>query len=89
MNALMRKLLDIVVKSLVGGDLFDHIKQAVAIQMNATNLTGEQKKVAVQANIKALKGDLGIAANNLGQTLLNLAIEAALVLVKVKLGIVL
>ena len=71
-------VLEKAVEWLVGGDLFKFIQKEVGI-MNDTDLSGEEKRKAVQEEAKRFFGDTATF-------FVNLAIEVAVVLLKAKLG---
>lgn len=80
MKSALLKILVLVVRNLVQGKLFDHIKTLVLSQVDS-NKSGAEKRAAVQQGIKELQGDLADAAKVAGPMLLNLALEAAVVAV--------
>lgn len=67
-----------IIKWLIGGEAFDYIKRSVEL-INNDEMTGEEKRAKVLADTKKLFG-------NLGTFLINLAIEAAVTILKAKLG---
>ena len=66
------------VKWLVGGDLFAFVQEAVR-EVNDHNLSGEEKREAVQIMAKEL-------FNNFGVVFINLAIEVAVLLLTAELS---
>ncbi len=81
MKSLMLMLLIRAVKSLVTGPLYEHISLMVKYQMSST-LSKPEKLAAVKKEIAELRGDLGVAARELGENLINLAIETAVAATK-------
>ena len=68
--------LDKVIKWLIGGELFNSIKEMV-LNMADTELTGEEKRAKVLQEAKSIAGKTA-------SFLLNLGIEAAVVILKSK-----
>jgi hypothetical protein len=81
MNTFLFNLLSFVVKRLVAAQLFEHIRDIVAAQMD-TNLTGEQKRAAVKQELYELNGALRDDFQKTAPYLINLAIESAVALLK-------
>lgn len=77
------QMLQTVVRHLIDTHLFDHILALVEVYFNA-NLSGTEKKAAVQADLQQLQGDLKTAFTGTPTVLVNLAIEAAVAIIKNK-----
>jgi hypothetical protein len=77
------QMLQTVVRHLIDTGLFDHILALVEVYFNAS-LSGDQKKAAVQADLAQLQGDLKVAFSGTPTVLINLAIEAAVAIIKNK-----
>ena len=67
-----------IIKWLIGGELFNYIRSWVEV-VNNEDLTGEEKRAKVLAEVKKLGGTVATF-------LVNLAIEAAVTSLKAKLG---
>lgn len=85
MNAFLQGLLAFVVKKVVDAKLYSFIIAAVEAQFD-TDLTGEQKKAEVKKQLAALTGVLGSIFKDTSTVYINLAIEAAVAILKAKLG---
>lgn len=77
MNIFLRQALQGIIKLIIGYDKWGKVKDAV-MSVTDTELTGEEKKSVVVAQLK----ETGI---NLATSFLNLAIEVAVALVTKKL----
>lgn len=80
MKGFILGLLIKAVQYLVGGDVFRHVEALVRAQVSS-DLPGEQKRAVVQEQLKNVKGELADTIRHVSQGLLNLAIEAAVVLI--------
>ena len=87
MNTFLIKTLMYVVGKFIGAGLFEAVKEIVLLYVSDTTLTGAEKKAAVLAALKKLRGDQKAALLNAGGNLVNLAIEAAVVWAKAKVGV--
>ena len=74
MNKMKKYMLEKIVAWLVGGSLFEDIKQVVVTLMNS-EMPGERKREIALRRIKAMAADSATF-------MLNLAIEAAVVVLK-------
>lgn len=83
MSKTLLNLLVYIIKQMITRDLFDHILEIVKAKTD-TDLTGAEKRAAVQAEIKEIRGDLAGAVQATSSTVINLAIEAAVLAVKGK-----
>jgi hypothetical protein len=82
MNALLINALVYIVGRLIDGGLFETIKEVVSLYSTNSEMSGEEKKAAVQAALKKLKGDQKAVLLSSQGYLINLAIEAAVAWVK-------
>lgn len=81
MSKILLNLLSFVVNRLIDANLFESIKVLVSAQMN-TELTGEQKKAAVKAELNNLSGNIKNEFEKTASNLINFAIEAAVLIIK-------
>jgi hypothetical protein len=81
MSGFLLNLLSFVVKRLIDAQLFEIIKSLVASQMDS-NIPGAAKKVAVKSALTELEGNIKEQLIKTAPNLLNLAIEAAVVLIR-------
>lgn len=81
MSTILLNLLSFIVKRIMDGKLFEHIKSLVVSQLDST-LTGDQKKQIVKVELSNLQGDLKEAFSGTSNNIINFAIEAALLIVK-------
>jgi hypothetical protein len=85
-NSILLSLLNYVIKAIIGSNVFNEIKNLVQIEFS-TDKTGAEKKAAVEASIKAIKGEVGVIVQNTASWALNLGIEAAVATINTKAGI--
>lgn len=81
MSSFVLSLLSFVINRLIDAKLFEIIKSLVESQMNA-ELSGAAKKIVVKSALTQLEGNIKEQFLKTAPNLLNLAIEAAVVLVK-------
>lgn len=81
MNTFLFNMLGFVVRRLIAARLFDHISDIVAAQMD-NKTSGDKKKAAVKQELNELRGALQQDFINTAPSLINLAIEAAVALIK-------
>lgn len=81
MGKIIFNMLAFVIKRLIDAKLFESIKDMVVAQMDS-NLTGEQKRAAVKAELNELTGNVAEEFKKTAPNLVNLAIETAVALVK-------
>lgn len=81
------KLLSMAVKVLIDANLFQAIQDLVVIAADNTNLTGAEKKELVKQRLETLRGDLAIAFKKTSGSLINFAIESAVVIFKGNSGV--
>lgn len=81
MSTILMNLLSFIVKRLIDAKLFEIIKALVESQVS-TELTGDQKKQAVKDSLTNLQGNLKSEFEQTKGSLVNFAIEAAVLLIK-------
>lgn len=86
MNLVLQNLLAYIIKKLIDAKLYNFLFEAIKAQFN-NNLSGEEKKAAVKAQLAGLTGALGDIVKSTSGTYINLAIEAIVTILKAKLGI--
>ena len=84
MQGIMLNVLFFAVNRMLDTLLVEAIKKLVLAYVNITTLTGPQKKAAVEEALENLNGALKIVYENTSSSLINLAIESAVVWAKSK-----
>lgn len=75
-----------LVQAIIGSGVFQEIQNLVQMELS-TDKTGPEKAAAVQAGLKAAKGELGDAVKSTAGWALNLGIETAVAAANTKLGV--
>jgi hypothetical protein len=81
MSSFLLSLLSFVINRLIDAQLFETIKALVESQMN-NELSGAAKKAVVKSALTQLEGNIKEQFIKTAPNLLNLAIEAAVVIIK-------